>query len=162
MYKQKSTQCWEECLLLEIKIVDTYHILNLVKTSPASSSVRLLQKENLHSVSSHTHTHTHTPSCLPGDPTTSLLRGLECHKAGSHSCAHPPFSMCESVCMCVDLGQCLRVRVYRLFGLGPVRVPVVYLVSMTFLSISTSLLYKFPAWLQLTQANKHGLICHCG
>lgn len=57
------------------------------------------------------HTHTPHPSehtcrprlhpatpCLPGDLQESLVRGKQ---AGSHSCARPPFSMCESKCVCI-------------------------------------------------------------
>lgn len=41
--------------------------------------------------------HPATP-CLPWDLQESLVRGKQ---AGSHSCARPPFSMCESKCVCI-------------------------------------------------------------
>lgn len=52
----------------------------------------------------HPHEHTHRPHlhpptpCLPRDLQESLVRGKQ---AGSHSCARPPFNVCESKCVCI-------------------------------------------------------------
>lgn len=103
------------------------------------------------------HLHPPTP-CLPRDPSERLVRALHCQKAGSHSCARPPFSMCESesVCLCLylraDLGQCVRACVrFSLYMSVFVSQPV-YLASMTLLSIPTSSVQKFPVPLNETLA----------
>lgn len=108
-----------------------------------------------------THSSLSATPCLPWDPRKSLLWGLQCQKAGSHSCAHPPFSMCESECVCffcvnlhfcVDLGQCVCVCVSHFIYL---LCPSVNLASMMLISLPTSLVQKFC---QTTETEKDGFI----
>lgn len=95
-----------------------------------------------------THSQTSSPSttpppCVLWDQHRILVRGLQSQKAGSHSCAHPPFGMCEtaSVCFYVScLHQCVCMCVCLRCSLGQFICPVG-------LSIPTALLEKFPALL---------------